>query len=42
MKKKDTLGDAVTEAIRSAYGTAKRTFKVVQNSNEVITEFQKK
>lgn len=39
-KKKDTLEDAVTEAISSAYGTAKRTFKGVQKSDEVIEEFK--
>lgn len=39
-EKKDTLEDAVTEAIGSAYGTAKRTFKGVQKSDEVIKEFK--
>lgn len=41
-KKNDNLRDAITGAIRSAYGTAKRTCEGVKNSNNAITEFQKK
>lgn len=40
-EEKDSLEDAITGAIISAYGTAKRTYKGVKNSDETIAEFRK-